>query len=36
MAGSEQNPGLSESEITELLNDAGFVAVERDSEYRVL
>jgi aminodeoxyfutalosine synthase len=36
MAGSEQNPGLNDSEITELLNDAGFKAVERDSEYREL
>jgi aminodeoxyfutalosine synthase len=36
MAGSEQNPGLSESEITELLNDAGFEVVERDSEYHNL
>jgi aminodeoxyfutalosine synthase len=36
MAGSEQKPEMAENEIIELLEEAGFVAVERDSEYREL
>jgi aminodeoxyfutalosine synthase len=33
MAGSKENPNLTETEIIKLINDEGFIAVERDSCY---
>lgn len=36
LAGSEQNPELSQNEIVEMLSKAGFNPLERDSEYNVL